>query len=157
MITASTTQPLQPGVVRSGEYQRKVVICRGGIYGPRPLYPSSPIKGDWYKGGRSTIRRGPSIIDSKKGRKVEHKTKKIGKKLAFRVLFLYLCTLEAGGLIGLRRWSTFPVLFRQKSRWFLQEITATSWGNHGNFLRKSRQLLEEITVISEGFLRELLK
>ena len=25
------------------------------------------------------------------GRKVEHKTKKIGKKLAFRVLFLYLC------------------------------------------------------------------
>ena len=52
--------------------------------------------------------------------------------------------------IGLRRWSTFPVLFRQKSRWFLQEITATSWGNHGNNCKKSRQLLKEITVISVG-------
>jgi hypothetical protein len=29
----------------------------------------------------------------------------------------------------------------QKSRQLLQEITATSSGNHGNFFRKSRQLL----------------
>ena len=39
-----------------------------------------------------------------------------------------------------------------KSRWFLQEITATSAGNHGNFLRKSRQLPSEITATSATFL-----
>jgi hypothetical protein len=30
----------------------------------------------------------------------------------------------------------------------LQEITALSFRNHGNFLKKSRQLLEEITATS---------
>jgi len=36
----------------------------------------------------------------------------------------------------------------RKSRQLLQEITATSARNHGNFFKKSRQLLQEITATS---------
>ena len=78
------------------------------------------------------------------------------KLLAYRayavrdILLESMCHKCHLSYIGLRKWSTFPVLFRQKSRWFLQEITATSWGNHGNNCKKSRQLLKEITVISVG-------
>ena len=78
------------------------------------------------------------------------------KLLAYRayavrdILLESMCHKCHLSYIGLRRWSTFPVLFRQKSRWFLQEITATSCRNHGNFLRESRQLLAEITATSCG-------
>ena len=42
--------------------------------------------------------------------------------------------------------SFLPTIFFTPSK----KITATSSGNHGNFLRKSRQLLQEITATSWG-------
>ena len=86
--------------------------------------------------GNNTLRMTHMTDDSKNSKLLAYRA------CAVRDIFLEnMCHKCHLSYIGLRRWSTFPVLFRQKSRWFLQEITATSWGNHGNFLRKSRWFL----------------
>ena len=58
-----------------------------GIYGPRPLYPSSPIKGDWYKGGGVPLDGGRGIWIPKKDEKLSTKQRKSAKSLHFAFYF----------------------------------------------------------------------